>query len=181
MSTHMIIHTSVRQSSRYEVDDILDELFWLFFRNVMAGIVLFSRDGRLVVTAILPYLDRLFAKGLLDLTSTTPNDSQRLHFDLLPGLTGQAVVLQVYTSCGSVILTCLHEACHQQQITPITGSGSAYSVDRIVGEQSGLVHPLSALVKLEIPGLGVAGDGFPISVTGILDDVFLNMKMMGIE
>lgn len=75
MSTHMIIHTSVRQSSRYEVDDILDELFWLFFRDVMTSIVLFSRDGRLVVTAILPHLDRLFPKGLLDLTSTTPDDS----------------------------------------------------------------------------------------------------------
>lgn len=54
-------------------------------------------------------------------------------------------------------------------------------MDRIVGEQSGLVHSLSALVELEIPGLGVVGDGFPISVTGILDDVFLNMKMLGIE
>jgi hypothetical protein len=79
----------------------------------MASIILFSRDGRLVVTAILPHLDRLFPKGLLDLTSTTPDDSQRLDLDLLPGLSGQAVVLQVDTSCGSVILTCLHESCHQ--------------------------------------------------------------------
>jgi hypothetical protein len=176
MSTHMIIHTSVRQSSRYEVDDVLDELFWLFFRDVMTSIVLFSRDGRLVVTAILPYLDRLFAKGLLDLTSTTPDDSQRLDLDLLPGLSGQTVMFEVDTGCGSVILTCLYIACHQQQIAPNTGPDWAYGVDRIVREISGLVHPLSALVKLEIPGLGVVGDGFPVSVTGVLDDLFLNMR-----
>ena len=41
----------------------------------MTSIVLFSRDGRLVVTAILPHLDRLFPKGLIDLTSATPDDS----------------------------------------------------------------------------------------------------------
>lgn len=80
----------------------------------MTSIVLFSRDGRLVVTAILPYLDRLFAKGLLDLTSTTPDDSQRLDLDLLPGLSGQTVVLEVDTGCGSVIFACLHEVCYQR-------------------------------------------------------------------
>jgi hypothetical protein len=54
-------------------------------------------------------------------------------------------------------------------------------VDRIVREISGLVHPLSTLIELEVTGLGVMSDGFPISVTGVLDDVFLNMKMMRIE
>lgn len=54
-------------------------------------------------------------------------------------------------------------------------------MDRIVREISGLVHPLSALIELEVTGLGIMSDGFPISVTGVLDDVFLNRKTIGIE